>query len=138
MTIKEKAAAMKLDSTLMASKPAEMRNRALSAIIKALQENQAEIFRANEQDLAEALSLYDKAVDVIEGPLMDGMNYVGELFGAGKMFLPQVVKTARTMKKAVAILQPIIESEKVEGSAAAGKVLLATVKGDVHDIGKIL
>lgn len=91
-----------------------------------------------EQDLAEALPLYDKAVDVIEGPLMDGMNYVGELFGAGKMFLPQVVKTARTMKKAVAILQPIIESEKVEGSAAAGKVLLATVKGDVHDIGKIL
>ena len=89
-----------------------------------------------EQDLAEALPLYDKAVDVIEGPLMDGMNYVGELFGAGKMFLPQVVKTARTMKKAVAILQPIIESEKVEGSAAAGKVLLATVKGDVHDIGK--
>ena len=73
-----------------------------------------------EQDLAEALPLYDKAVDVIEGPLMDGMNYVGELFGAGKMFLPQVVKTARTMKKAVAILQPIIESEKVEGSAAAG------------------
>ena len=67
-----------------------------------------------EQDLAEALPLYDKAVDVIEGPLMDGMNHVGELFGAGKMFLPQVVKTARTMKKAVAILQPIIESEKVE------------------------
>ena len=89
-----------------------------------------------EQDLAEALPLYDKAVDVIEGPLMDGMNHVGELFGAGKMFLPQVVKTARTMKKAVAILQPIIESEKVAGSASAGKVLLATVKGDVHDIGK--
>ena len=62
--------------------------------------------------------------------------FVGELFGAGKMFLPQVVKTARTMKKAVAILQPIIESEKVEGSSSAGKVLLATVKGDVHDIGK--
>ena len=89
-----------------------------------------------EQDLAEALPLYDKAVNVIEGPLMDGMNYVGELFGAGKMFLPQVVKTARTMKKAVAILQPIIESEKVEGMTSAGKVLLATVKGDVHDIGK--
>ena len=89
-----------------------------------------------EQDLAEALPLYDKAVNVIEGPLMDGMNYVGELFGAGKMFLPQVVKTARTMKKAVAILQPIIESEKVEGTTSAGKVLLATVKGDVHDIGK--
>lgn len=89
-----------------------------------------------EEDLVEALPLYDKAVDVIEGPLMDGMNRVGELFGAGKMFLPQVVKTARTMKKAVAILQPVIESEKEEGAAAAGKVLLATVKGDVHDIGK--
>ena len=89
-----------------------------------------------EEDLAEALPLYGKAVDVIEGPLMDGMNHVGELFGAGKMFLPQVVKTARTMKKAVAILQPIIESEKQEGASSAGKVLLATVKGDVHDIGK--
>lgn len=89
-----------------------------------------------EEDLAEALPLYDKAVDLIEGPLMDGMNQVGELFGAGKMFLPQVVKTARTMKRAVAILQPIIEQEKHEGSASAGKILLATVKGDVHDIGK--
>lgn len=89
-----------------------------------------------EEDLAEALPLYDKAVDVIEGPLMDGMNHVGELFGAGKMFLPQVVKTARTMKKAVAILQPTIELEKQEGAPPAGKVLLATVKGDVHDIGK--
>ena len=89
-----------------------------------------------EDDLAEALPLYNKAVDIIEGPLMDGMNYVGELFGAGKMFLPQVVKTARTMKKAVSILQPIIESEKQEGAKSAGKVLLATVKGDVHDIGK--
>lgn len=89
-----------------------------------------------EEDLAEALPLYEKAVDVIEGPLMDGMNHVGELFGAGKMFLPQVVKTARTMKKAVAILQPIIESEKQKGATSAGKVLLATVKGDVHDIGK--
>lgn len=89
-----------------------------------------------EADLAEALPKYARAVDVIEGPLMDGMNEVGELFGAGKMFLPQVVKTARTMKKAVAILQPIIESEKVESTTSAGKVLLATVKGDVHDIGK--
>lgn len=90
-----------------------------------------------EEDLNEALSLYPKAVDIIEGPLMDGMNYVGELFGEGKMFLPQVVKTARTMKKAVSILQPVIESEKQEGSSSsAGKVLLATVKGDVHDIGK--
>jgi 5-methyltetrahydrofolate--homocysteine methyltransferase len=89
-----------------------------------------------EADLAEALPMYSKAVEVIEGPLMDGMNYVGELFGAGKMFLPQVVKTARTMKKAVAILQPTIESERSEGTASSGKVLLATVKGDVHDIGK--
>ena len=67
---------------------------------------------------------------------MQGMNEVGDLFGAGKMFLPQVVKTARTMKDAVAILQPYIEKEKVDGKAIAGKVLLATVKGDVHDIGK--
>ena len=89
-----------------------------------------------EEDLAEALKIYPKAVDIIEGPLMTGMNYVGDLFGAGKMFLPQVVKTARTMKKAVAILQPVIESEKQEGAASAGRVLLATVKGDVHDIGK--
>ena len=89
-----------------------------------------------EEDLAEALKLYPKAVDVIKGPLMAGMNHVGNLFGDGKMFLPQVVKTARTMKKAVAILQPVIESEKNEGSSSAGRVLLATVKGDVHDIGK--
>ena len=89
-----------------------------------------------DEDLAEALPLYEKAVDVIEGPLMDGMNLVGELFGAGKMFLPQVVKTARTMKRAVAILQPVIESEKHEAFSSAGKVLVATVKGDVHDIGK--
>ena len=89
-----------------------------------------------EEDLAEALKQYPKAVDIIEGPLMAGMNHVGDLFGAGKMFLPQVVKTARTMKKAVAILQPAIEAEKTEGMASAGRVLLATVKGDVHDIGK--
>ena len=89
-----------------------------------------------EEDLAEALKVYPKAVDIIEGPLMAGMNHVGDLFGAGKMFLPQVVKTARTMKKAVAVLRPVIESEKQEGAASAGKVLLATVKGDVHDIGK--
>ena len=89
-----------------------------------------------ETDLAEALQKYPKAVNIIEGPLMDGMNTVGQLFGSGKMFLPQVVKTARTMKKAVSILQPHIEAQKTEGSAKAGKVLLATVKGDVHDIGK--
>ena len=87
-------------------------------------------------DLQEALAAYPKAVDIIEGPLMVGMNKVGELFGCGKMFLPQVVKTARTMKKAVAILQPYIEADKKEGTTTAGKVLMATVKGDVHDIGK--
>jgi 5-methyltetrahydrofolate--homocysteine methyltransferase len=89
-----------------------------------------------EEDLKEALSLYEKAVDIIEGPLMSGMNKVGELFGDGKMFLPQVVKTARTMKKAVAILQPVIESENQGEATSSGRVLLATVKGDVHDIGK--
>lgn len=82
-----------------------------------------------EDDLNEALSKYPNAVSIIEGPLMDGMNHVGELFGSGKMFLPQVVKTARTMKKAVAVLQPYIEAEKKDGAASAGKVLLATVKG---------
>ena len=89
-----------------------------------------------QEDLEEALKQYPKAVSIIEGPLMAGMNKVGELFGAGKMFLPQVVKTARTMKQAVAILQPYIEAEQSEGAKKAGKVLLATVKGDVHDIGK--
>ena len=89
-----------------------------------------------EEDLAEALKLYPHAVNIIEGPLMDGMNEVGELFGEGKMFLPQVVKTARTMKQAVAILQPHIEAEKTGDSYKAGKIVLATVKGDVHDIGK--
>lgn len=87
-------------------------------------------------DLTEALAQYPHAVDIIEGPLMDGMNEVGELFGTGKMFLPQVVKTARTMKQAVAILQPYIEMEKADDTYKAGKIILATVKGDVHDIGK--
>ena len=89
-----------------------------------------------EADLKEALEVYPHAVDIIEGPLMAGMNTVGQLFGEGKMFLPQVVKTARTMKQAVEILQPYIEAEKTAGGKSAGKVLLATVKGDVHDIGK--
>ena len=89
-----------------------------------------------EEDLDEAAQCYDNPVRIIEGPLMDAMNTVGELFGSGKMFLPQVVKTARTMKKAVSILQPRIEASRSEGTRKAGKVLLATVKGDVHDIGK--
>ena len=88
------------------------------------------------EDLHEALKTMPHAVEIIEGPLMDGMNEVGRLFGDGKMFLPQVVKTARTMKNAVAILQPYIEEEKVDGVSSAGRVILATVKGDVHDIGK--
>ncbi len=90
-----------------------------------------------EEDIEEARQLYDKPLQVIEGPLMDGMNLVGDLFGEGKMFLPQVVKSARVMKKAVAILIPYIEAQKQAGDAKNnGKILLATVKGDVHDIGK--
>ncbi len=92
-----------------------------------------------EADLAEARTLYPRALEIIEKPLMDGMNRVGQLFGEGKMFLPQVVKTARVMKRAVEILQPVIEQEKkadgLSGSSA-GRVIMATVKGDVHDIGK--
>ena len=86
-------------------------------------------------DTEEARQQYPRPLDVIEGPLMDGMNIVGDLFGVGKMFLPQVVKSARVMKKSVAVLTPYIEAAKQEASAA-GKILLATVKGDVHDIGK--
>jgi 5-methyltetrahydrofolate--homocysteine methyltransferase len=103
-----------------------------------------------DQDIEEARQQYDKPLQVIEGPLMDGMNVVGDLFGEGKMFLPQVVKSARVMKKAVAYLLPFIEAEKERNKAAAaagteeatgqsdnaGKILMATVKGDVHDIGK--
>jgi 5-methyltetrahydrofolate--homocysteine methyltransferase len=92
-----------------------------------------------DEDLTEARAFYPFSLDIIEGPLMDGMNIVGELFGSGKMFLPQVVKTARVMKKAVAILQPYIEAEKAANgntATSAGKILMATVKGDVHDIGK--
>jgi len=87
-------------------------------------------------DTEEARQSAERPIHVIEGPLMDGMNVVGDLFGSGKMFLPQVVKSARVMKKAVAHLVPFIEDEKEEGSRAKGKILMATVKGDVHDIGK--
>ena len=90
-----------------------------------------------DEDVEEARQQFARPLEVIEGPLMDGMNIVGDLFGEGKMFLPQVVKSARVMKKAVAYLMPYLEAEKEEGtSSSAGKVLLATVKGDVHDIGK--
>ena len=92
-----------------------------------------------EEDLEEAVNAYPKPLSIIEGPLMDGMTKIGELFGDGKMFLPQVVKSARVMKKAVTHLLPYIEKDKAQGQAAsAGKILLATVKGDVHDIGKII
>ncbi len=96
-----------------------------------------------EADTEEARLKYPRPLEVIEGPLMDGMNIVGDLFGSGKMFLPQVVKSARVMKKSVAVLTPFIEEEKARYVAenggvvkSAGKILLATVKGDVHDIGK--
>ena len=87
-------------------------------------------------DIDEAVAKYGSAVDVIGGPLMDGMGHVGDLFGRGKLFLPQVVKAARTMKEAVTMLQPLIEQSKNGAAQSAGRVLLATVKGDVHDIGK--
>jgi len=89
-----------------------------------------------EEDIAACLPLYDKPLQIIEGPLMSGMNVVGDLFGEGKMFLPQVVKSARVMKKAVAFLQPYIEADSQGEIQKAGKILMATVKGDVHDIGK--
>lgn len=89
-----------------------------------------------DEDTEEARKQYPSAINVIEGPLMDGMNVVGDLFGAGKMFLPQVVKSARVMKKSVAYLTPFIEEEKAGKVETNGKILMATVKGDVHDIGK--
>ena len=89
-----------------------------------------------DEDVEECRHLFERPIEVIEGPLMDGMNTVGDLFGSGKMFLPQVVKSARVMKKAVAYLLPYIEAEKDGKSSYAGKILMATVKGDVHDIGK--
>jgi len=89
-----------------------------------------------EDDVEECRQQYDRPIEVIEGPLMDGMSVVGDLFGAGKMFLPQVVKSARVMKKAVAYLMPFIEAEKDGTVQSNGKIIMATVKGDVHDIGK--
>ena len=89
-----------------------------------------------EEDIALCLPMYEKPLQIIEGPLMSGMNVVGDLFGEGKMFLPQVVKSARVMKKAVAFLQPYIEADSQGEIQKAGKILMATVKGDVHDIGK--
>ena len=128
--MKNNAVCGKEDSKKMAwRKGTSVEERLSYALIKGIEEYL-------EVDLRESLTLYPRAVDVIEGPLMDAMNKVGSLFGEGKMFLPQVVKTARTMKKAVEILQPWIEVERKEGGTYAGRILLATVKGDVHDIGK--
>src|SRR5207248_2771588 len=90
-----------------------------------------------EVDVEEARQTYARPLDIIEGPLMDGMKVVGDLFGAGKMFLPQVVKSARAMKRAVAYLEPFMAAEKdASARQARGKIVMATVKGDVHDIGK--
>ncbi|MBM3186766.1 MAG: methionine synthase, partial [Bacteroidetes bacterium] len=106
-----------------------VQNRLSHALVKGLVE-------FIDEDVEECRKLYKRPIEVIEGPLMDGMNIVGDLFGSGKMFLPQVVKSARVMKKAVAYLLPYIEAEKDGKSSSAGKILIATVKGDVHDIGK--
>jgi 5-methyltetrahydrofolate--homocysteine methyltransferase len=128
-TIKNQAAGVKVEKVdEWRSQP--LQQRLEHALIKGISD-------FLEEDLAEASLAYESAIEIIEKPLMSGMNIVGDLFGDGKMFLPQVVKTARTMKKAVAILQPQIEAQKVPGqSSSAGKFLIATVKGDVHDIGK--
>ena len=88
------------------------------------------------EDVEQARQESSKPIEVIEGHLMIGMNVVGDLFGSGKMFLPQVVKSARVMKKAVGYLNPFIEAEKGDKQEPVGKILMATVKGDVHDIGK--
>src|SRR6185312_9595922 len=114
------------------------RERITHALVKGID---AHVDDDTEELRAEIAAAGGRPIEVIEGPLMDGMNVVGDLFGAGKMFLPQVVKSARVMKKAVAYLLPYIEAEKEESGAAAGKetngtIVMATVKGDVHDIGK--
>jgi len=126
--VKEKAKA-KREDLVWRKEPVE--KRLIHAMVKGLVEY-------IEEDTEEARQKYGDPIKVIEGPLMDGMNVVGELFGSGKMFLPQVVKSARVMKKAVAYLVPFIEARKLKGIGpkTAGKILLATVKGDVHDIGK--
>lgn len=107
----------------------DVRGRLSYALVKGLVE-------FIDQDVEECRQLFERPIQVIEGPLMDGMNVVGDLFGSGKMFLPQVVKSARVMKKAVAYLLPFIEAEKDGKVESSGKILMATVKGDVHDIGK--
>jgi len=131
----EYAANVQQDGELMAERlitPLQITHYLSLALIKGLTDH-------IEEDVEEARKNFSQALEVIEGPLMAGMNIVGDLFGEGKMFLPQVVKSARVMKKAVAVLLPYIEQEKQQSgskSTSAGKILLATVKGDVHDIGK--
>ena len=127
--LKEQAAGVQAATAAESWREASLEERLKTALVKGVGEYLV-------QDLDEAVKKYGSAVDVIGGPLMDGMGYVGELFGAGKLFLPQVVKSARTMKQAVAILQPLIESENSARGASAGRIVVATVKGDVHDIGK--
>lgn len=133
----EYAEALKSRQTTTEGKIVEWRNFPLEQRLKyALVKGITEYI---ESDLSEALQKYNLPLEIIEGPLMDGMNEVGNLFGSGKMFLPQVVKSARVMKQAVAFLQPFVEKSLKSNSIAPkknGKVLLATVKGDVHDIGK--
>lgn len=126
--LKEQAAGVQ-SAAAEAWREASLEERLKAALVKGMGDYLA-------QDLDEAVAKYGSAVDVIGGPLMDGMSQVGELFGAGKLFLPQVVKSARTMKQAVAILQPLIESENSVRNTSAGRIVVATVKGDVHDIGK--
>ena len=111
----------------------EVRKRLEHALVKGIDAHVVDDTEEARQAIAEAGG---RPIEVIEGPLMDGMNVVGDLFGSGKMFLPQVVKSARVMKKAVAHLIPFIEAEKEEGAKAKGRIVMATVKGDVHDIGK--
>jgi 5-methyltetrahydrofolate--homocysteine methyltransferase len=123
---KGQAAAAKED---LAWRSLPVRERLMHALIHGMDQFVVE-------DTEEARQGAERPIHVIEGPLMDGMNVVGDLFGAGKMFLPQVVKSARVMKKAVAHLVPFIEAEKSAGAKSAGRVVIATVKGDVHDIGK--
>ena len=124
------------------NKPEETQKKEVNRLSVSLEERLIMALQKGEdtylqEDLNEALNTYPSPASIIEGPLMKGMTVVGELFGEGKMFLPQVVKTARTMKRAVEILQPYIEATKqVDASSKSGRYLLATVKGDVHDIGK--
>ncbi|MFW5725062.1 MAG: methionine synthase [Bacteroidota bacterium] len=129
--VKDQQEEKKGDSDKNAWRELQIRERLSHALVKGKDE-------FIEDDVEEMRRQMDRALDVIEGPLMDGMNKVGDLFGSGKMFLPQVVKSARVMKKAVAYLTPFIEEEKLQHGdiSSVGKVLMATVKGDVHDIGK--